>query len=194
MLSGEPSDLSITPSRDEASIRASREMRIALFVIGFGCYLNLNAVQPLLPLFRRVFDASEIQVSLTVSASALAVALTAPLAGVVADRLGRKRIIAASMFGVALATLKRYLKQRRETGSILPKPIPGRPPKKCAPLEAGIVSQLKAHADVTLEEHCRLWEASTGMRVSTSSMSRVIRRLGWTRKKNRQGKRGVVLV
>ncbi len=79
-------------------------MRVALFVIGFGSYLNLNAVQPLLPLFRQVFDASEIQVSLTVSASALAVALTAPLAGVVADRLGRKRIIVASMLGVALAT------------------------------------------------------------------------------------------
>ncbi len=72
-----------------------------------------------------------------------------------------------SMFGVSLATLKRYLKQRRETGSLLPKPIPVRPSKKCAPLEAGIISQLKAHADVTLEEHCRLWEASTGMPVST---------------------------
>ncbi len=79
-------------------------MRVALFVIGFGSYLNLNAVQPLLPLFRQVFQASEIQASLTVSASALAVALTAPLAGVVADRLGRKRIIVASMVGVAVAT------------------------------------------------------------------------------------------
>ena len=104
MLSREPSDISITLSQDESFIRASRGMRIALFVIGFGSYLNLNAVQPLLPLFRQVFDASEIQVSLTVSASALAVALTAPLAGVVADRLGRKRIIVASMLGVALAT------------------------------------------------------------------------------------------
>ena len=80
---------------------------------------------------------------------------------------GKARRGIVSMFGVSLATLKRYLKQRRETGSLLPKPIPGRPPKKCAPLEAGIVSQLKAHADVTLEEHCRLWEASTGMPVST---------------------------
>ncbi len=96
--------MSIAPSREAMSIRASQGMRVALFVIGFGSYLNLNAVQPLLPLFRQVFDASEIQVSLTVSASALAVALTAPLAGVVADRLGRKQIIVAAMLGVALAT------------------------------------------------------------------------------------------
>ena len=40
-------------------------MRLALFVGGLGSYLNLNAVQPLLPLFRQVFQASEIQASLT---------------------------------------------------------------------------------------------------------------------------------
>ncbi len=89
---------------DGSAIRANREMRIGLFVIGFGSHSNLNAVQPLLPLFRKVFQASEIQASLTVSASALAVSLTGPLAGVIADRLGRKRIIVTAMVGVALAT------------------------------------------------------------------------------------------
>jgi len=98
---------------------------------------------------------------------------------------GKSRREIVNVFGVSLATLKRYLKQRRETGNVLPKPIPGRPSKKFAPLEAGLVAQLKAHADVTLEDHCRLWEATSGMRVSTSTMSRAIRRLGWTRKKKR---------
>jgi transposase len=98
---------------------------------------------------------------------------------------GKSRCEVVNMFGVCLATLKRYLKQRRETGNVLPKSIPGRPSKKFAPLEAGIVAQLKAHADVTLEDHCRLWEATTAMRVSTSTMSRVICRVGWTRKKKR---------
>ena len=49
------------------------------------------------------------------------------------------------MFGVSLATLKRYLKQRRETGNVLPKPIPGRPSKKYALLQVGLVAQLQAH-------------------------------------------------
>ena|SRR5436305_4334749 len=96
---------------------------------------------------------------------------------------GKARREIVRMFDVSLATLKRYLKQRRETGNVFPRPIPGRPSKKEVPLEAGIVSQLKVHSDATLEKHCRLWEESTGMRVSTSTMSRVIRRLGWTRKK-----------
>lgn len=61
----------------ESAIRANRRRRVALFVIGFGRCLNPNAVQPLFPLFRQLFHASEIRVDLTVGASPLAVALTA---------------------------------------------------------------------------------------------------------------------
>ena len=74
------------------------------------------------------------------------------------------------------------LKQRREAGDVLPKPISGRPSKKYVPLKAGLMAQLEAHRDVTLEEHCCLWEAAHGMQVSTTTMSRAIRRVGWTRK------------
>src|SRR5947209_18047894 len=88
---------------------------------------------------------------------------------------GKSRREIVSMFGVSLATLKRYLKQRRETGNVLPKPIPGRPSKKRAPLEVGLVAQLKAHTDVTLEDHCRWWEATSAMRVRTSTRSRATR-------------------
>jgi len=97
---------------------------------------------------------------------------------------GKPRREIVDMFGVSLATLKRYLKQRRETGNVLPKPIPGRPSQKYAPLQAGLVAQLQAHPDVMLEEHCRLWEEAHSMQVSPTTMSRAIRRVGWTRKKN----------
>jgi len=98
---------------------------------------------------------------------------------------GYPRAEIVKLFGVSLATIKRYLKQRRETGDVAPKPIPGRPPKKLAPLAAGLVLQLQAHDDVRLEDHCRLWEQTHGVRVSTATMSRAIKRLGWTRKKKR---------
>lgn len=77
----------------------------ALFVTGFGTFVNLYLTQPLLPQFRELFGASELLVSLTVSAPVLAVALTAPLAGLVADAVGRKRIIVAAMLGLALPTV-----------------------------------------------------------------------------------------
>jgi predicted MFS family arabinose efflux permease len=85
--------------------RPTRGQRVALFLTGFGAFLNLYAPQPLLPLFRHMFHASELQASLTVSASVVAVALTAPLAGVVADLLGRKRVIVVCMLGLALTTI-----------------------------------------------------------------------------------------
>ena len=80
-------------------------LHLALFLTGFGAFLNLNATQPLLPLFRGVFHASELAVSLTVSAAALAVALAAPVAGLIADRLGRKQVVVGAMLGIALATV-----------------------------------------------------------------------------------------
>ena len=89
------------------------------------------------------------------------------------------------LLGVSRATIKRYLKQRRETGTVTPKAIPGRPPKKLGPLQAELVTQLQAHDDLGLEEQCQLWEQSHGVRVSTSTMSRAIKLVGWTRKKRR---------
>lgn len=87
-----------------AGARQAGGSPIALFLVGFGAFLNLYAPQPLLPLFRQLFHASELKASLTVSASVLAVALTAPLTGLIADLLGRKRVILAAMVGLALTT------------------------------------------------------------------------------------------
>ena len=52
-------------------------------------------------------------------------------------------------------------------------------------MDAELPAQLAAHDKATLEQHCHLWEASHGVRVSTATMSRAIARLGWTRKKNK---------
>ena len=96
---------------------------------------------------------------------------------------GKPRPEMVKMLGVSLATIKGYLKQRRETGHVRPKAMPGRPARKGGALQAGLVAQLEAHPAVRLETHCQLWESEHGMRVSTSTMSRMIERVGWTRKK-----------
>src|ERR1700676_3780264 len=97
------------------------------------------------------------------------------------EGIARSEIV--HLFGVSEATIKRYLKLRRETGSLAAKSIPGYPPRKVGALQKGLQPQLEAHPDATLEEHCRLWEAQTGTRVSISTMSDAIRRLKWTWKK-----------
>jgi transposase len=89
----------------------------------------------------------------------------------------------AKTFAVSGSTIKRYLRQRRESGHVWPKAIPGRPARKGAVLQASLREQLETHADATREEHCRLFEARTGLRVSPASISRARAALGWTRKK-----------
>ena len=72
---------------------------------GFTAFLGLYATQPLLPLLMRVFGASHFDVSLTITAATIAVAIAAPIVGRVADLAGRKRVIVSSAFILAAATL-----------------------------------------------------------------------------------------
>ncbi len=88
----------------QADVRSRAGALIALFIAGFGTFVNVYITQPLLPQFREIFHASELLVSLTVSAPVLAVALAAPLVGVMADAIGRKRVIVAAMLGLAVPT------------------------------------------------------------------------------------------
>lgn len=75
-----------------------------IVLAGFTAFLDLYATQPLLPLLTRVFDATHVAVSLTVTASTIAVALGAPVVGRLADLIGRKRVIVGSAFALAVAT------------------------------------------------------------------------------------------
>jgi transposase len=99
---------------------------------------------------------------------------------------GIPRVQIIERFQVSRATIKRYLKQRRETGNVLPRPIPGRPPRKKAALHMGVQTLLEAHPEASQQEYCQWWEAEHGMPVSRASMSRAIHAIGWMRK---QGKR-----
>ena len=94
---------------------------------------------------------------------------------------GVSRAQITERFQVSRATLKRYLKQRRETGNVLPRPIPGRAPRKKAALQMGVQELLEAHPEASQQEYCQWWEAEYGISVSRASMSRAIHALGWTR-------------
>jgi transposase len=50
-----------------------------------------------------------------------------------------------------------------------------------------MLPHLQAHNDATLEQHCAMWELAHGECVSRWTMSRAIKRLGWTRKKKSIG-------
>src|SRR5215210_3868406 len=87
---------------------------------------------------------------------------------------GKPREEVARTFSVAVATLKRRLKRRRETGDVEPEPIPGRPPRKGAMLKEWLPNHLQANDDLTLEEHRQAFEEEFGQTISTSTIGRVI--------------------
>ena len=105
--------------------------------------------------------------------------------GAVDRRMPSKDAVRA--FGASPATLKRWLKRRREEGSAAPKSRPGMRPRIGAAAEERreLWEQLETNPEATLEEHRELWERRRGVRVSVAAVSRAIRRLGWTCKQRR---------
>ncbi len=72
---------------------------------GFCAFLDLYATQPLLPMLARIFHASEVMVSLTVTVATMGVAVAAPFAGSISDRTGRKRTIVWSSAALGVCTV-----------------------------------------------------------------------------------------
>lgn len=97
---------------------------------------------------------------------------------------GMSKCEAARAFSVSRSTIKRYARQRRETGTLAPKVRGGPRPMAIGPAQhAALRAQLAAAPDATLRAHCATWEEAQGVRVSLWTMRRAILRLGWTRKK-----------
>src|SRR5712671_5355028 len=78
---------------------------IALMLAGIAAFLNLYATQPLLPMLARIFDASKAAVGMTVSAATIGVALSAPFCGLIAERVGRKRVIVTATLLLTVPTI-----------------------------------------------------------------------------------------
>lgn len=78
---------------------------LAIATAGFCAFVNLYNVQALLPDLAAEFGVSASEVSWLMTAGTGAIALTAPFTGVLADVLGRKRLITAAMFAVVVPTL-----------------------------------------------------------------------------------------
>ncbi|WP_209307806.1 MFS transporter [Geodermatophilus sp. DF01_2] len=87
--------------RTHTSLRA----RAAVFLLGLAALLPIYSPQPLLPELARDLGVPATSTAWTVSATALGVAVAAPFAGAVSDRLGRRRVMLAAIGATALATV-----------------------------------------------------------------------------------------
>ena len=91
-----------------ASKNAGTPSRVAIaacMLAGMCTFLNVYDTQPLLPYLQRLYHTTEIAVSFTVSATILAVALTAPFIGLLAESVGRKSVIVPSLYALTVPTV-----------------------------------------------------------------------------------------
>ncbi|HEY8749271.1 MAG TPA: MFS transporter [Tepidisphaeraceae bacterium] len=82
------------------------DLRVAMVaLIGFCVFLTVYATQALLPLLADLFHATKFHVSLTVSATTIGIALGSPFVGLLAEKLGRRQIMVASVMLLTLPVL-----------------------------------------------------------------------------------------
>lgn len=100
-------------------------------------------------------------------------------------RRGATKSEAARAFGVSRSSVKRYAKLVEEGRHLAPRKRPGSKPK----MDEGATKLLEADVErrpaATLSERCEFLEKVAGLQVSESTLSRMLRRLGWSRKKGR---------
>ena len=89
---------------EEIEDRSIDSRLLAVSAAGFCVFLSVYATQALLPLLAKLFRATEGKASMTVTAVTVGVAIAAPAAGLIAERIGRKTTIVGAIFLLAIPT------------------------------------------------------------------------------------------
>jgi transposase len=97
---------------------------------------------------------------------------------------GRSVADVAAFFQNDPSTIRRWIRQRRATGSHRSRPRSGRPRTIPPAQEPALVAQVAVHPDATLAEHCQRWLDAHGVRIGISAMRRRLLALGLTLKKS----------
>ena len=102
---------------------------------------------------------------------------------VAAVERGMPKTQAARLFDVSLSSVKRYARMARQGDSLAPKKRPGRTPKVDEKVKKLLNQDMKERPAATIAERISFLESITGERLSYSTIWRLLKRLGWSRKK-----------
>ena len=98
---------------------------------------------------------------------------------------GMPKIEAARTFGVGISSVKRYVATARQGRSLAPKKRPGSKPKLDAGARRLLEDDLRKRPTATLPQRREFLRQVRGVKVSDSTVSRILKRMGWSRKKDR---------
>ena len=91
----------------------------------------------------------------------------------------------AQTFGAGVSSVKRYAAAAREGRSLAPKRRPGSKPKMDETSRRLLEQDMEERPAATLGQRREFLRRAAGVEVSDSTVSRALKRLGWSRKKDR---------
>ena len=95
---------------------------------------------------------------------------------------GMPKSEAAKTFGVSRSSVKRYAAARREGRPLTPKKHPGSKPKLDGRARRILEADVEERPATTLKDRCRFLEEMVGVSVSESTLSRLLRKMGFSPK------------
>ena len=98
---------------------------------------------------------------------------------------GMPKVEAAKTLGVGISSVKRYVAAARQGRSLAPKKRPGSKPKMDERARSLLEADLEERPAATLPERREFLRRVADVEVSDSTVSRTLRRMGWSRKKDR---------
>ena len=98
---------------------------------------------------------------------------------------GMPKVEAAGTFGVGISSVKRYVATAREGKSLAPKKRPGSKTKLDHRARRLLESDLEERPAATLPQRREFLGRVAGVWVSDSTVSRMLKRMGFSRKKDR---------
>jgi transposase len=100
----------------------------------------------------------------------------------------------AARFAVGKASVSRWLRRKRETGDVKPRPHGGGYPRRISKEQELIVERLvQEHPDWSEEELAKVVREKLSLQVSAVTVGRVVRRLGYSVKKKRSSRQSKIV-
>jgi transposase len=101
------------------------------------------------------------------------------------EERGMGKSEAARTFGMSLSSVKRYVAKARRGDSLSPRKHPGPRPKLDERARRLLEADVEQRPAASLRERGRFLERVAGVRVSESTLSRLLRRMGFVPKEGR---------
>lgn len=97
-------------------------------------------------------------------------------------RAGTSKSAAARLFSVSLPTVKRYMRLADRDSSLAPRKGGGRPPKTDETTRRLLEEDVRDRPAATISDRRLFLEEMTGTSLSTATVKRLLKRLGFSRK------------